>query len=222
VHGWIGRDGTHAPERVGSVIEELDAEVVALQEVRVHDEGHAHETRSAVPLGYEVADGPTVSAGCSRYGNALLSRLPVEASRCVDLSVPGREPRGAVIARLRAPRGATLVVAGTHLGLRPRERVIQVRRLLRFIASFSRPDDAAVVLGGDLNEWWPRGRALGLVRRAFDRAPAPASFPAWKPWLALDRIFVRPRQALRRVRAHASPLSRVASDHLPVVAELLP
>ena len=79
---------------------------------------------------------------------------------------------------------------------------------------------AATVLLGDLNEWFLWGRPLRWLHARFGHAPAPPSFPARRPLLALDRIWVEPRPILRELRAHASPLARVASDHVPLRAVL--
>jgi endonuclease/exonuclease/phosphatase family metal-dependent hydrolase len=76
------------------------------------------------------------------------------------------------------------------------------------------------MLLGDLNEWLPLGRPLRWLHAYFGRPPAVRSFPALLPLMALDRIWVRPRRHLLSVQAHRSPASRVASDHLPVTAEI--
>jgi endonuclease/exonuclease/phosphatase family metal-dependent hydrolase len=73
---------------------------------------------------------------------------------------------------------------------------------------------------GDINEWFLWGRPLRWLHVEFQETPAPATFPAYRPVLALDRLWVRPRTALRRLAVHATPLARVASDHLPLVAAL--
>ncbi|MGH8481471.1 MAG: endonuclease/exonuclease/phosphatase family protein [Nevskiaceae bacterium] len=77
-----------------------------------------------------------------------------------------------------------------------------------------------VVLLGDLNEWLPLGRPIRWLHACIGRPPAVRSFPALAPFLALDRIWVRPRAALLSVSAHRSTAARLASDHLPVTAEL--
>ncbi|MGB8436252.1 MAG: endonuclease/exonuclease/phosphatase family protein, partial [Burkholderiales bacterium] len=130
----------------------------------------------------------------------------------VDLSVPGREPRGALDLMLEAPRGALRVIA-THLGLAPAERRHQIRRILAMLAPV-RPEP--VVLMGDLNEWFLWGRPLRWLRAHFGRAPAPATFPARRPVLALDRIWVEPRDLRTGLAVHSTALARSASDHLPV------
>ena len=79
-----------------------------------------------------------------------------------------------------------------------------------------------MLLMGDLNEWYLWGRPLRWLHSHFRETPAaPPTFPARQPVLALDRIWVAPAGSLRRLRRHVSPLARVASDHLPLVAELI-
>ena len=107
----------------------------------------------------------------------------------------------------------------THLGLWPSERRLQIRQLLRVVRD---ADLAPIILLGDLNEWFVWGRPVRWLHKQFKHTPSPASFPAGRPMLALDRIWVRPRQALRHLEVHMSTLARVASDHLPVSATLEP
>jgi len=193
------------------VIEEIGADVIALQEVHSGaGDGLGAWTRR---LGYELVEGATLRRGDQPYGNALLSRHPVTGVRRLDLSMPDREPRGALDAVVSVSRRTVRVVT-THLGLGGAERRRQVDRLLDHVG------DGPVVLLGDLNEWWGWGRSLRRLRRAFSPTMAPASFPAHRPMLALDRILVRPPARLTRLDVHASPLARMASDHLPVVARL--
>lgn len=215
VHGFVGRDGSRDPERVTRVLEELDADVVALQEVLSHpDEGPIRRMEGR--LGVHAVEGPTLTHHAGAFGNVLLSRLPLRAVRRFDLSVPDREPRGAIDCTLETGAGMLRVVA-THLGLRARERRIQVRRLT---AELARPGAPLLVLLGDMNDWRSRVGPLAPVRAMLGPATHPRSFPAWRPALALDRIWARPASRLRHVRVHDTPLAREASDHLPVRAEL--
>ncbi len=216
VHRCIGRDGRFDPERTLAVLRELDADAVALQELQWRPADAMHLLQElALELGYAALAGPTLLRAGGHYGNAVLTRLPVLESASVDLSVPGREPRGALNVLLDAPAGPLRLVA-THLGLRPYERRQQMRRLL----ALQRGGASAMVLLGDLNEWFLWGRPLRWLHARFGRTPAPGSFPARRPLLALDRIWVAPRSMLRELRAHATPLARAASDHLPLRAVL--
>jgi endonuclease/exonuclease/phosphatase family metal-dependent hydrolase len=216
VHGCVGSDGREDRARILDVLRALDADAIALQELRWRPAEALHLLDElAAGLGYQALAGPTLLRPDGHYGNALLTRLPVQDSRLEDLSVPGREPCGALAAVLRAPGGLVTVIA-THLGLAPAERRRQMRRLLALV----RKSDKPVVLLGDLNEWFLWGRPLRWLRAHFGRTPAPATFPARWPLLALDRIWVEPAAALERIAVHDAPPAREASDHLPLRATL--
>ena len=109
-----------------------------------------------------------------------------------------------------------LRVVATHLGLRPSERRTQVQRLL---AAFEHAPLCPSVVMGDVNEWC-LGRPLRWLHQRFAVSHAPATFPARRPFLKLDRIWAHPPGALHGIAAHRSALARLASDHLPLVAEL--
>jgi endonuclease/exonuclease/phosphatase family metal-dependent hydrolase len=218
VHRCIGRDGRLDVARCVRVIEELDADVVGLQEVDANHRGpNSGEALLlfAETCGYRVVHGVTLQRPDADYGNALLYRGELCGLERHDISVPGPEPRGLIAAEL-AVRGTRLRVYVTHLGLRARERRVQSERVDALVRVGAMP----AVLLADANEWRPFVPPLRRLQRRFGRAPAPASFPSGWPLLALDRIWAHPRSALRGLRAHRSPLSRVASDHLPVIAEL--
>jgi len=106
-------------------------------------------------------------------------------------------------------------VVVTHLGLAAAERRHQASVL---IDRFCRMDADPLVFLGDINEWFPISRRLRALRRCLGKSPALSSYPSLLPFLALDRIWVRPSEALIHVRVHRTALSRIASDHLPVVA----
>lgn len=89
----------------------------------------------------------------------------------------------------------------------------------RLLAAFD-TDRMPVVLLGDLNEWFVRGRALLWLRAHFGATRPVRSFPARFPLFALDRIWMHPIERLVDVRAHRSETARIASDHLPVVARI--
>jgi endonuclease/exonuclease/phosphatase family metal-dependent hydrolase len=216
IHGGIGCDGCYAPARIRDVLHEIGGDVIALQEVDSRAGRIELLGWLAAETGCEPLAGPTLQRADGHYGNALLVRGRVVASEQLDLSVPGREPRGAIAADVVCRRALLRVVA-THLGLRPAERREQVLRLLQL---FVRPAIEPAVLAGDLNEWFLWGRPLRWLHAHFEETPAPATFPAPLPLLALDRIWTSPRSILRGLAVHASPLARRASDHLPLVATL--
>jgi endonuclease/exonuclease/phosphatase family metal-dependent hydrolase len=213
VHRCIGGDGRRDPERVLQVLRELDADVIALQELEWDAAAPldllTHFARSLRSTGIA---GPTLVADRDHYGNAVLTRLPVLTVQHIDLSVPGRERRGALDVELDA-RGSVLRVIATHLGLAPTERRQQIRRILSSLPK-SRHDP--VVLMGDLNEWFLWGRPLRWLRQHFGHAPALATFPARYPVAALDHIWVQPPALRKNVSVLSTHTARAASDHLPV------
>ncbi|BET10094.1 hypothetical protein THI4931_11360 [Pandoraea sputorum] len=221
VHGCVGTDGVHSPDRIAQVLDEIDADIVALQEIEASATDVGTLARLAAARDMHFIPGPTLRRGGQDYGNAIMTRFAPVAVRHIDLSVAGREPRAAIDATLawEDPHGreTQLRVIATHLGLRPGERREQVQRLLECLAN---QPGAATVLMGDVNEWCLWGRPLRWLHRFFERAPHVATFPSRWPLLALDRIWTSPRAHLGAVRRHATPLARRASDHLPLVSVL--
>ena len=169
--------------------------------------------------GYHVASGPLHQRTGSDFGNAVLSRFAFKSIERLDLAVRNYEPRGALDVCIDTGAQQPMRVVATHLGLRPGERREQVQRLL---AAIEQDVPHPTVLMGDLNEWYLWGRPLRWLHTHFREAPAaPRTFPAWRPMFALDRIWVSPVGCLRGVASHASALARIASDHLPVKAEIV-
>jgi endonuclease/exonuclease/phosphatase family metal-dependent hydrolase len=216
VHGWIGSDGRRDPERAGEAMAELGADVIALQEVRCGHEGPGFLEQLAETLKMESLRGLVHERRDEAHGNALLSRLAIADAGKLELTVGGREPRGAIDATLDTGAEPLRVVA-THLGIGPRERRLQVRRLVEHLAP---PDAGSLVVLGDMNEWVRGAGALLPLHRRLGRTPGPRTFPAPFPLFSLDRIWVAPRWRLRRLWVHKSRLARTASDHLPLLAEL--
>ncbi len=219
VHACVGTDGRYDPDRIARVVDELEADVVALQEM-TYAADLAIETRSPVVLPvmskYEHVLGPTHRRADSHFGNVLLSRFPIRDLSRIDLSEKHREPRGALHVVLDA-LGSELHVIATHLGLHPRERRLQIERIVAKIRELS-PDCFAIV--GDFNDWLPGRSLVRVLDDVVGSAGAPRSFPSGWPLLSLDRIWIHPRDSVRSVRVHRSAEARRASDHLPVVAEV--
>lgn len=219
IHGCRGLDGRRDVRRVAAVLEEIRADVIGLQEVdsrrrsagdRDQFEYLADATRSA------LVAGPTILDERGHFGNALLVRRPLLASRVIDLSVDRREPRGAIEADVRVGETGVLRVVTTHLGLRQPERKMQMERLLSHLEEEAGP----FALLGDFNEWWPLLRIVKGISSGFGAAKRLRTFPARWPLLCLDRIWGGGGARVTDVVVHASPLARRASDHLPVRASV--
>jgi endonuclease/exonuclease/phosphatase family metal-dependent hydrolase len=216
IHAGIGRDGRFNAQRIARVINELGAEVIALHEVESNSGDLGALGVLAAETGLRALAGPTMLRGEATYGNALLTCCDFSGVERIDLSVAGREPRGALDVRLQC-RGARLRVVAVHLGLRRAERGRQVRQIMKRIDP---ADTLPTVLMGDMNEWILWSKPLRQLHQRFGRTGAPATFPAGFPLFALDRLWVRPGDRLIRLYRHVTPLSRIASDHLPLIAEI--
>lgn len=220
IHGAVGTDGACEPGRIARVLQEIDADVVALQEVPLGGgtaPGLSADVLAALSeaTGWQAVAGPTLDTPARRVGNGVLTRWPILETRTLDLSFGSREPRGALDVDIQLP-GEPLRVVATHLGLSRRERRAQIAQLL---ATFERPA-LPVILAGDINEWLLWRRAWRMLAAHFRAAPAPATFPSRWPMLALDRIWMHPVERLVSVRAWRDGEARVASDHLPLVAHI--
>jgi endonuclease/exonuclease/phosphatase family metal-dependent hydrolase len=218
IHGCVGSDGRYDPDRVLSVLRELDADVIALQELR-WDPQDALDLLNhfSKELNFRAIPGPTLLRSDGHYGNALLTRMDVRDVQRIDLSVPLFEARGALNVLLEHG-GRSLRVIATHLGLLPSERRRQMKKLLTLCTADT---ENAVILMGDLNEWFLWGRPLRWLRGHFGPTPEPATYPSRFPLFALDRIWIKPRTQLAHVMVHVSMASRIASDHLPLRAAII-
>lgn len=221
VHACVGTDGRHDPKRTAAVINEIGADVVALQEFR-YPSDIALETRTPVGLAdlenYQCALGPARRGQTHCFGNVLLTPHHIGEVHRIDLSIARREPRSALAATI-VIRGVQLHVLAAHLGLRLAERRFQVKQILDYLRSVR---GTLVAVLGDFNDWLPGRSVVHILDNHLGLAPKPSSFPVIRPFLALDRIWVNPRRALGRVLTHRSRLARRASDHYPVVAEINP
>jgi endonuclease/exonuclease/phosphatase family metal-dependent hydrolase len=227
IHGMTGGDGRFDPARLAAVIAETGAEVIGLQEVgtlRGLPPGH-HDPCEALVIatGMSHAFASTVEGQGYRYGNCILSRFPIAATRSYDLSVPHREPRGCLRADVIVEGGA-IHLFNCHLGLSWRERRKQAAQLLS--ADILRDTALAypLVLLGDFNSWSNRSAVpLWLRNQLTDCAVhhhEGPTFPARFPLLRLDRVYVDAAFSVVDCRVHDSALARRASDHLPVTADL--
>ncbi len=231
VHSCIGMDGRLSPERIARVIARDRPDIVALQELdcrRDRSLGVDQAHRIARLLEMEYRFHPAFRVEEEEYGDAILTRLPVLASRTGALPTPpGREPRGALWLTLEL-EGRAIQVLNTHLGLGSGERLAQVCELVseRWLAH---PEcTGPTLLCGDFNAT-PRSRTLaGLTVPGADLVeaqmlvPGPRlrTFPGRRPSVCIDHVLVRGVADVRTVQVPCDALSRLASDHLPLVVDV--
>jgi endonuclease/exonuclease/phosphatase family metal-dependent hydrolase len=227
VHKCRGLDGRMRPERVVEVLREVDADIVALQEVVCRDGRRRVDHQAsyiAEELGLYAHLGENRRFRGGPYGNLLLSRMPIHHARNHDLSVYGRERRGCLRTDIRMNDNSVLHLFNVHLGTAVFERKVQTRELFRRQV-FTDPElVGSKIILGDFNEW-TRDLAPEFLSRHFQSAnrhmlePHRRTFPGVLPLLALDHIFFDDGLQLQTINVHRSRMALLASDHLPLVAE---
>ena len=236
----VGLDRRRDPRRVLDVLQEIDADVVALQEAdkRIGGRGSAvphelideHGMYKPVHLGVRhrrplerarrhaerILKVDTRNIGW--HGNAILVKRDVGILDCQALDLPTLEPRGAVMAELLFPGDMPLRVIGLHLDISGLWRRRQMRAILDAVER--RPQRMPTVLMGDTNEWRTAAGCLKELNGSYRIAPTGPSFHSRRPIAPLDRIIVDERLAIDAAGVHASASARRASDHLPVWARV--
>lgn len=211
---------------LGHAVEQLDADIVCLQEVRkVHHREAEYFTRwpdmpqadFLAPEGYEAVYRTNAYTKHGEHGNAMLSRWPVVGHQHEDMSDHRFEQRGLLHSEVNV-HGQSIHVVVVHLGLIRSSRVRQLAQLQQFIAR-EVPEGAPVVVAGDFNEWGALVRRTlgGIGLTAFDKERVP-TFPSRLPLVQLDHVYAR---GLIPVGLEV-PRGRIwwrMSDHLPLIAE---
>lgn len=233
VHGCVGCDRRLDLARIAEVIAAEDPDVVALQELDVSRErsGRAHQARliaEQLNMRFHFHPAHRIKEE-EEYGDAILARWPLSLRKAAELpTVKERlafEPRGALWASIEVD-GTEIQVMNTHLGLSNNERKAQIEALMGH-EWVQHPQCAQPsVLCGDFNalpgsKVYRRAcHGLNDTQRLLPAHRPKATFPSRWPLLRLDYIFVSPGLACQNVRVVNTPLARVASDHLPLVADL--
>jgi endonuclease/exonuclease/phosphatase family metal-dependent hydrolase len=224
IHRSVGLDGRTRPDRIAGVLADLDADVIALQEVvgaGANGGGHAEEIGAAVGMGWVMA--PTRHLRGHLFGNMVLSRFRIRHHTQHDLSWRTCEARCCQRVDLEVGEGATLHFYNVHLGTAFLERRFQARRLAAIVGD-RRVGGPKVVLG-DFNEWMKglttsllseRLNAIDLRKHLRRRRTYPGLFPI----LHLDHIYYQGDVHVTGLELPRTCRTLIASDHLPLVAEL--
>lgn len=211
----VGLDWRRDPERIMQVLDEIDADVIALQEADVRTgtrKGVLDLDRMLEEHGYHLADVAERPDSHGWHGNVLFVRKPYLITESRRITLPALEPRGAVSVKLDVPG---LEIIGVHLALDAVTRRRQIARLAREL----RKREHGTIVAGDFNQWSPRNAPLSPLGHVI--APGP-SFHAARPLAALDRFVLKDVPGPHRAWVHRTPATRRASDHLPIVLELDP
>jgi endonuclease/exonuclease/phosphatase family metal-dependent hydrolase len=224
IHRCRGLDRRIMSSRIAAVLADIDADVIALQEVvgaSASHPGHAEELGAALGMGWVMASARRLRGHL--FGNVVLSRLPIREHSQYDLSWKRREPRCCQRVDL-AVSEHTVHLYNVHLGTSLRERRHQAVRLAAVVHD-RRVSGPKIVLG-DFNEW-TRGLATTMLREKlqsvdlFRHLKRRRTYPGLFPVLHLDHIYYEgARIEVRKVELPRTRKALIASDHLPLVADL--
>ncbi|MGH9767322.1 MAG: endonuclease/exonuclease/phosphatase family protein [Blastocatellia bacterium] len=227
VHKCIGLDHRRSVARIISVLKEINADIVALQEVlciqgRKSEEDQAHFIARELGFNYCMGHNRALKGGI--YGNLVLSRFPLLGSENHDISVAGREERGCLRVDVDLGKESRMHVYNVHLGTSFIERRRQARKLI----SESILSDANIpgprIMLGDFNEW-TRGLVTRLLTEHFQSGDIrlhlkrSRTYPGMLPLMHLDHIYFDETLELEYAELHRSRTALVASDHLPIIAD---
>lgn len=219
IHKAVGTDGRRDPDRILTVLRELDADVIALQEC-----DRRFGARESVIERAALDDTPWRALPVARratslgwHGNALLIRRTFEPIEAQAVALPMLEPRGAVRADF-AVEGLRMRAVGMHLDLSGLRRRDQIKAILSHLAGCG--EACPAVLMGDFNQWGVRTGAMREFGAGWQPLVPGRSFPSGQPVAPLDRIVLSPDWRVLGSGVHHSALAARASDHLPVWATI--
>jgi len=232
VHHCVNMDGKLSPGRIAKIISNYNPDIVALQELDVRRQrsgniDQAHFIARELEMEYHFAPSLYIEEG--EYGNAILSRFPLELVHAAPLPTlpdrPGLEPRGALWAKVVVD-GREIHIFNTHFGLRRKERLLQADALMseEWLGNPGRA--GPTILCGDFNSL-PYSKILKKIRRCFhdaqvmmhDHRPQ-RTFPGHYPMGRIDHVFISPGLSIRSIEVPRTSLTLMASDHLPLIVDV--
>ena len=223
IHRCRGMDRRVDPSRIVDVLRDIDADVIALQEVigaGPNDSGHAEEIGAALGMGWVMASVRHLRG--HQFGNMILSHYPIRQHVQYDLSWRTCEPRCCQRADILVD-DRTLHLFNVHLGTAYRERKDQAGRLATIVHD-GRVNPPKILLG-DFNEW-SGGLATAELTRQLEAIDLRThlrrrrTYPGLLPLLHLDHIYYEGLVDIAGVEIPRTRKSLMASDHLPFLAEL--
>mgnify|MGYP005841828611 CR=1 FL=1 len=218
IHSCIGIDRKFDPARIAGIIRAFDADIIGLQEVGWHHRGLRNFNQFAYledATGMTILEGPTKLHPYAHYGNAILTRAPVETHWTLDLSLPWHIPRGCIMAEIGIGE-KTVTVINAHLGLTPWDRHQQSRRIAHELDRI----DGEIILMGDFNTRRPHGQSVRLLARRLPYYTTEATYHTRLPRAPFDRIYLSENLRFTDISVPRDQHSGKASDHLPIVADI--
>jgi len=207
-------------------VEQFDADLVCLQEVRLHHRlqarrfrrwPHEGQAEYLAPEGYEAVYRTNAVTRHGEHGNALLSRWPLLWHQHENISDHRFEQRGLLHAEVLV-KTRSLHVIVVHLGLLHASRVRQIRQLHDYIGR-EVPPHAALVVAGDFNDWGDTVETMMAGFGLFNHPERPVpTFQSRLPLVQLDHVYARGLSAVRSFTPRGAIWGRM-SDHLPLLVD---
>ena len=226
-HKCRGMDGRIRPSRVAQVLRELEADVIALQEIASFSDGRREQNQAqylADAVGFHFHVGETRKWRGAIYGNVVLSRYPVKEVRVYDLTASRREPRGCIRCDLEIAPHKLIHLFNVHLGTGYLERRKQARLLMSKEVLLSSELKCPRLVVGDFNEW-TQGLVSRMLQHEFESVDIKLhlnrkrTYPGVLPIMHLDHMYFDRELILQEFLLHRSRMALIASDHLPLMAE---
>lgn len=231
VHRCVGTDRKLDVGRVANVIAAQMPDIVCLQELdvgRARTNGVDQAQALAQALNMTSRFHPAMQVEAELYGDAILTPWPEQLIRAEALptlqGVRGLEPRGAIWSVVTID-GVAINILNTHLGLVPREQRKQAKALTGPHWLGAATCTGPTLLAGDFNAtsitrpYQSLTHRLADAQRLLGLRPSIKTFPSSFPAIRIDHVFVSPQIKVTRIWTPTDALSRVASDHLPLVMD---
>lgn len=229
IHKAIGGvDRKYDLDRIASTLDHYQPDIALLQEVdagvpRSNFDVQIEELADRLNFTHWAYQA-NVRLTRGHYGNAILTRFPIRDQWDVDLTIPLKKRRRALVAKVVVPlpgQDRTIFLCNLHLGLAGFERVLQLRKLMSWEHLRHLHHETPAIVGGDFNDVWGSLSRRVMVPHGFRTVSRNTrTFPAILPLRSLDAIYYRGDVHLQKSFAGHTAISRHASDHLPLIADL--